>query len=147
MRDCTIYTEARIFMLAQHHFPCRMHFHRCTSLWRKLVLVGFSSQSACESALRSCQPSSASSAGPGFFQRRERKAATQHPGGASTVVQPRGIERRHRRNQNLRPVLLGFVQLNRLRRTVYHFVGHVGEDMAHKIPLQLTCAVRKAALV
>jgi hypothetical protein len=80
MRDGTIYTEASIFLLAQHQFPRRMHFHRCTSLWRKFGVVGLQ----LSISLRVCpvllSAFSASSAGPGFFQRGERKAATQHYG-------------------------------------------------------------------
>jgi hypothetical protein len=111
MRDCTIYTEARIFMLAQHHFPHRMHFHRYTSLWKKLVLVGFSSQSACESALCSCQPFQLLQQDRDSFSEASARQPPNTMGVASTVVQPQGIERSHRRNLDLRSVLLVFVQL------------------------------------
>jgi hypothetical protein len=88
MRDCTIYTEASIFILAQHQFPRRMHFHRCTSLWRKLVLLGFSSQSACESALCYCQPSQLLQPDRDSFSEASARQPPNTTGDASTVVQP-----------------------------------------------------------
>ena len=115
MRDCIIYNEAKIFVLAQHHFPPRMHFHRCTSLWKKwwekLLLVGFSLQSACESALCSCQPLQLLQQDRDSFSEASARQPPNAMGVASTVVQPQGIERSHRRNLDLRSVLLVFVQL------------------------------------
>jgi len=86
MRDGTIYTEASI----NFHVGCIFTVVRhCGG---NLVLLGFSSQSACESALFSCQPSQLLQQDRDSFSEASARQPPNTTGGASTVAQPQRIE-------------------------------------------------------
>jgi hypothetical protein len=89
-------------------FPGRRHFHRDCTTW--IRCWGSALKSACKSALRYRQPSSARSGGLGFFSEASARHPPKTAGGAAPSHNPQGIERSHRRKVDLQPVLLDIDQ-------------------------------------
>lgn len=121
----------------------RRHLHRIVRHGWRNSLLGGSAHS---------QPASLPCASVSLLQLLQqdrdssaRRAPRQPPntvGGAAPSYNPQGIERSHRRKLDLKPVLLDIDQLidsAAPSRPIGHF-GHFGEDMAHMIPHQFTCA-------